>query len=70
MVFNATFNNISMFLLSGFVAHGEVCSIQHYVITFVRDLRRQVVGFLWVLRFPPTIKLTAGIHIMAYILRE
>jgi hypothetical protein len=29
-----------MLLLSVFVAHGEVCSIQHYVITFVRDLRQ------------------------------
>jgi hypothetical protein len=31
--------------------HGEVYSIQHYVIKFVSDLR-QVGGFLWVLRFP------------------
>jgi hypothetical protein len=36
---------------------GEVYSIQHYVIKFVSDLR-QVRGFLWVLRFPPPIKLT------------
>ena len=35
--------------------HGEVCSIQHYVIKFVSDLR-QVSGFLQVLRFPPPIK--------------
>ena len=35
--------------------HGEVYSIQHYVIKFVSDLR-QVGGFLW---FPPPIKLTA-----------
>ena len=41
-------------------AHGEVYSIQHYVIKFVSDLR-QVDGFLRVLRFPPTIKLTATI---------
>ena len=33
---------------------------QHYVIKFVRVLR-QVGGFLWVLRFPPPIKLTATI---------
>jgi hypothetical protein len=33
-------------------AHGEVYSIQHYVIKFVSDLR-QVSGFLWVLMFPP-----------------
>jgi hypothetical protein len=36
--------------------HGEVYSIQHYVIKFVSDLQ-QVGGFLWVLRFPPPIKL-------------
>ena len=30
--------------------HGEVHSIQHYVIKFVSVLR-QVCGFLWVLRF-------------------
>jgi hypothetical protein len=40
--------------------HGEMFSIQHYVIKFVSDLR-QVSGFLWVLRFPPPIKLTAMI---------
>jgi len=33
-----------------------VLSIQHYVIKFVSDLR-QVGGFLWVLQFPPPIKL-------------
>jgi len=38
-------------------AHGEVYSIQHYVIKFVSDFR-QVGGFLWVLQFPPQIKLT------------
>jgi hypothetical protein len=32
----------------------------HYVIKFVSDLR-QVGGFLWVLRFPPPIKLTVMI---------
>jgi hypothetical protein len=37
--------------------HGEVYSIQHYVIKFVSDLL-QVGGFL---RFPPPIKLTATI---------
>ena len=36
--------------------HGEVYSIQHYVIKFVSDLQ-QVSGFLRVLRFPPLIKL-------------
>jgi hypothetical protein len=37
--------------------HDEVYSIQYYVINFVSDLR-QVGGFLWILRFPPPIKLT------------
>ena len=40
--------------------HGEVYSIQHYVIKFVSDLQ-QVGGFLRVLWFPPPIKLTATI---------
>ena len=38
--------------------HGEVYSIQLYVIKFVSDLH-QVGGFLRVLRFHPPIKLTA-----------
>ena len=38
--------------------HGEVYSIQHYVIKFVSDLR-QVNGFLRVIQCPPPIKLTA-----------
>jgi hypothetical protein len=38
--------------------HGEVYSMQHYVIKFVSDLR-QVGGFLQVLLFPPPIKLAA-----------
>ena len=40
--------------------HGEVYSIQHYVIKFVKDLRYDG-GFLRVLRFTPPIKLTATI---------
>ena len=36
--------------------HGKVYSKQHCVIKFVSDLR-QVCGFLWVLWFPPPIKL-------------
>jgi len=40
--------------------HGDVYSIQHYVIKFVSNLR-QVGGFLRVLRFPPPIKLTTTI---------
>jgi hypothetical protein len=39
-------------------AHGEVYSIQHYVIKFVSNLR-QVSGFLRVLRFTSPIKLIA-----------
>jgi hypothetical protein len=39
-------------------AHCEVYSIQHYVIKFATDFL-QVSGYLWVLRFPPPIKLTA-----------
>jgi hypothetical protein len=34
--------------------------VQHYVIKFVSDLQK-VGGFLWVLRFPPPIKLTTTI---------
>ena len=41
-------------------AHGELYSIQHYVIKFISDLW-QVGGFLQVLLFPPPIKLTATI---------
>ena len=40
--------------------HGQVYSIQHFVLKFVSDVR-QVGGFLRVLRFPPPIKLTATI---------
>jgi len=39
---------------------GEVCSLQHYVIKFVSDLR-QVGGFLRVPQFPPPTKLIAMI---------
>ena len=39
-------------------AHGKVHSIQHYVEKKFSDLR-QFRCFLWVLRFPPPIKLTA-----------
>jgi hypothetical protein len=40
--------------------HGQMYLIQHYVIKFVSDLC-QVGGFLWVIRLPPPIKLTAMI---------
>ena len=44
------------------ITQDEVYSIQHYVIKFVNNLR-QVGGFLWVLRFPTPIKLTAAISL-------
>ena len=47
-------------VMSSNSVHKEVYSIQHYAIKFVSDLR-QVASFLWVLRFPPPIKLTATI---------
>jgi len=34
--------------------------MQHYVMKFASDLR-QVGGFLWLLRFPPSTKLTVTI---------
>ena len=40
--------------------NGKVCSIQHYVIKFVSDMRH-VAGFYPVFRFPSPIKLTATI---------
>ena len=40
--------------------HGEVYTIQHYVIKFVSDMRK-VFGFFLVLRFSPPIKLTTTI---------
>ena len=45
---------------SSIPAHGDVYSVQHYVIKFVSDLL-QVGGFLRVLQFPPPIQLTATI---------
>jgi hypothetical protein len=52
--------NITTNVVSSNPSHSEVYSIQLYVIRFVIDLR-QVGGFLWVLRFPPPIKLTVTI---------
>ena len=49
-------------VISSNPVHGEVYSIEHYVIKFVSDLR-QVGGFIRVLRFPPSIKLTAMIKL-------
>jgi hypothetical protein len=47
-------------VVSSIPAHGEVYSIQHYVVQFVSDLRK-VSGFLRVLQFSPLMKLTAMI---------
>jgi hypothetical protein len=47
-------------VVSSNTVHGEVYSMQHYVIKVVSDLR-QVGGFLRVLQFPPPIKLTTKI---------
>jgi hypothetical protein len=46
-------------IVSSNPVHGEMYSIQYYVIKFVSDLR-QVGGFL---RFPPPIKLIATIQL-------
>jgi len=48
---------LSVHNVSSNPAHGDVYSIQHYVLKFVSDLR-QVGGFLRFLQFPPPIKLT------------
>ena len=50
--------HITTKVVSSNPAHGDVYSIQHYVKKSVSDLR-QIYGFLWVLRFPPPIKLIA-----------
>ena len=52
--------SITTKVVSSNPVHGEVYSIQHFVIKLVSDLRH-VGGFLQVLRFPPPIKLTAMI---------
>jgi len=52
--------HITTNIVSSNPAHGEVYSIQHYVIKFVSDLQ-QVGGFLRIHRFPPLIKLTTTI---------
>ena len=48
---------ITIKVVSSNPVHGEVNSMQHYVVTFVNFLR-QARGFLRILRFPPPIKLT------------
>jgi hypothetical protein len=52
--------SITIKIVSWNPVHGEVYSIQHYVMNFASDLL-QVGGFLRVLRFPPPIKLTVTI---------
>ena len=47
-------------VVSSNFAHDEVYLIQLYMIKFDSDLR-QVRSFLWVLWFPPAIKLTTTI---------
>jgi hypothetical protein len=54
-------------VVSSNLAHGEVYSIQQFVIKFVSDLR-QVDDFLRVLLFPPPIKLTRN-HITEILLK-
>jgi hypothetical protein len=54
------FNLCDTKVISSNPTHGDVYTIQHYMIKFVSDLR-QVSGFLSVLRFPPPIELTATI---------
>ena len=51
---------ITTIVVSSNPVHDEVYSIQHYVITFLSDLR-QVGGYLQAIRFPPPIQLTASI---------
>ena len=51
------YNNIS-----SSPVHGEVYSIEHYMILFISDLQH-VCGFLRVLWVPPSIKLTTTISL-------
>jgi hypothetical protein len=53
--------HITTKVVSSNPAHGEVYSIQHYVIKLVSDLQ-QVGGFLRVLQFPPSLILNATIY--------
>jgi len=50
--------SITTKVVSSATVHGEVYSIQHNVIKCVSDPRK-VNGFLRILRFPPSTKLTA-----------
>ena len=51
---------ITTYVVSSNPVHGELYSIQHYVIMVISVLQ-QVGGFLRVLRFPPPAKLTTTI---------
>ena len=57
--------SITTEVVSSNPVHGEVFSIQHYVIKFVNDLW-QVSGFIRIFRFPPPIKITAMIWLKYY----
>ena len=62
IVDSTSYENALLNLVEGVVvmlAWNYLCN-QHYVIKFVSDLW-QVGGFLWVLRFPPPIKLTVTV---------
>ena len=52
--------HITTKVVSSNPVHGDMYSIQHYVIKVVSDLR-QVGGFRRILRFPPPLKLTTTI---------
>jgi hypothetical protein len=52
--------SITTKIVSSNPAHGEMYSIQHYVIKFVGDLRRSM-DFSGYSKFPPPIKLTTKI---------
>ena len=52
--------SITTKVVSSNPVHGKVYSLQHQVIKFVSDLQH-IGGFLQVLRFPPSVKLTATI---------
>jgi hypothetical protein len=52
---SVSINTIYYNVMSSYQAHGQVYSIQHYVVKSVSDLR-QVGGFLRVLWFPPPMK--------------
>ena len=57
-IYSYLWNPITTKVVSSNPVHGEVYSMQHYVIKLVSDLQ-QVGGFLRVFRFPQPIKLTA-----------